>query len=200
MSARKVVKLAVFCLAFALVLPAILLVWIEKRWNGESMFVAFAQALSLVPGRIGGYVRAAFYYGSLDACSWETHVGFGSVFTHRRAAMGARVSMGQYCVVGHARLGDGVMMGSRISIPSGKRQHFDESGRITSETRFDTVTIGAGTWVGEGAIIMCDVGEGCIVSAGAVVTRDMPARCVIGGNPAKVLKELEQPLTSVLTG
>ncbi len=80
------------------------------------------------------------------------------------------------------------MMASRVSVPSGKRQHLDDEGRLASTTRFDTVTIGDGTWVGEGAIIMADVGRQCIVSAGAVVSKEMPDSCLIGGNPARVLK------------
>jgi acetyltransferase-like isoleucine patch superfamily enzyme len=98
--------------------------------------------------------------------------------------------MGAYCVIGHADIGPEVMMGSRVSIPSGKRQHFDDSGQISSATRFDTVRIGRKCWIGEGAIILSDVGSGCIVSAGAVVIKSVPDRCIVGGNPAQVIKEL----------
>jgi acetyltransferase-like isoleucine patch superfamily enzyme len=100
--------------------------------------------------------------------------------------------MGSYCVIGHARIGEGVMMGSRVSVPSGKRQHFDDAGRVTSDTRYDSVTIGRRTWVGEGAIIMANVSEECIVSAGAVVLQDAPARSIVGGNPARVIKSLDE--------
>jgi acetyltransferase-like isoleucine patch superfamily enzyme len=82
------------------------------------------------------------------------------------------------------------MMGSRVSIPSGKRQHFGDDRGLTATTRFDTVEVGEGTWVGEAATIMANVGEGCVVSAGAVVARDMPAHSIVGGNPARVLKSL----------
>jgi virginiamycin A acetyltransferase len=189
---KTMLKAGVFALCIAVVAPGIILAWIEKRWlRGEVLFNFFAQGLAVFPGLPGSYLRGAYYFGTLDQSSWETHVGFGSMFTHRGGALGARASMGSYCVIGHARIGAEVMMGSRVSIPSGKRQHLDSEGNLTSDTtRYDTVTIGDRTWVGEGAIIMANIGSGSIVSAGAVVTRDMPGGVLIGGNPAQVIKEL----------
>jgi acetyltransferase-like isoleucine patch superfamily enzyme len=52
------------------------------------------------------------------------------------------------------------------------------------------VKIGAGSWVGEGAIIMADVGAHSIVSSGAVVIHATPDRVLVGGNPARVIREL----------
>ena len=171
--------------------PMILAAWLEKRVSrGDTVFVCAGQFLALIPGLVGSYLRAAYYYASLEKCSWEIRVGFGSIFTHRGASLDANVSMGAYCVIGHADIGDNVMMASRISIPSGKRQHIDESGRLRSVPRFDRVAVGRGSWVGEGAIIMADVGEYCIVSAGTVIVKEMPAACLVAGNPAKVVKVL----------
>ena len=190
MRVRQLVKIAAFGVALLLVWPFVAVAWLEKHASkGEAFFTLFAQFLALVPGRPGSYLRGGYYFGTLDRCSWETHVGFGSMFTHRGGSMGTRASMGAYCVIGHARIGDEVMIGSRVSVPSGKRQHIDAAGRLTSASRYETVTIGRQTWVGEGAIIMADVGAECIVSAGAVIINDMPDRCLVGGNPARVLKE-----------
>lgn len=193
MSPRTALKSVMFAAALALVSPLILVSWLEKQLAlGEALFTAFAQLLALVPGHPGSWLRGAYYFGTLESCSWETRVGFGSMFTHRGGALGARASTGAYCVLGHAHLGEGVMMGSRVSVPSGKRQHLDEAGRLTDgKNVYDRVTIGPRTWVGEGAIIMADVGGESIVSAGSVVVKAMPGRCLIGGNPARVIKELE---------
>ena len=190
MSARQFLKRLVFGVCLVAVLPMILAVRIEDRFRGDAVFVSLNQLLALVPGFIGTYLRAAYYYGSLEECSWQVHIGFGSVFTHRGASIGKHVSMGAYCIVGHACIGDHVMMASRISIPSGRRQHVDESGRLSAEPRFEKVGIGRGSWIGEGAIIMADVGEHSIVSAGAVVVNDMPRSSLVAGNPAVVVKAL----------
>ena len=186
-------KAGVFALACAAVLPLIVLTWLEKGCRlSHGVFQTCAQLLAFMPGPIGRFLRAAFYWATLDDCSWEGNIGFGSVFVHRGARIAANVSTGLYCVMGHATIGRGVMMASHVSIPSGKRQHLDAAGQISSETRYDRVSIGARTWVGEGAIIMADVGECCIVSAGAIVIDAMPDATLIGGNPARVVKQLER--------
>lgn len=82
------------------------------------------------------------------------------------------------------------MMASRISVPSGKRQHIDEHGQLSSAPIFERVAIGNDCWIGEGVIVLADIGERCIVSAGAVVVKQAPEACLIAGNPAKVVKEL----------
>ena len=52
-----------------------------------------------------------------------------------------------------------------------------------------------GASVGSGATILARVtiGEGAIVGAGAVVTKDVPPRTIVAGNPARVLRKLDDP-------
>ena len=198
MSARQFLKRLVFAICLVVVSPMILAAWIEEKVSGgEAVFVFLSQLLALIPGLVGTYLRGAYYYGSLEECSWQVHVGFGTVFTYRGASLGTFVSMGAYCVIGHARIGDHVMMASRISIPSGRRQHLDESGRLSSEPRFERVEVGTGSWIGEGVIIMANVGEHCIVSAGAVVLNDMPGACLLAGNPAAVVRVLNHDVNGL---
>lgn len=55
------------------------------------------------------------------------------------------------------------------------------------------VTIGDKVWIGFNAVILKGVtlGEGAVVAAGSVVVKDVPAWTAVGGNPAKIIKELE---------
>ncbi len=50
----------------------------------------------------------------------------------------------------------------------------------------DNVWLGLGVKVGKGVTI----GENSVVAAGSVVAKDVPANTVVGGNPAKVIKQL----------
>lgn len=195
MSPTRIAKTLCFGICLVLVSPLVVVAWLEERLSSsEALFTLFAQMLAPAPGLPGAFLRGAYYFGTLRSCSWETHVGFGSIFTHRGASMARHASMGAYCVMGHAQIGEGVMIGSRVSIPSGKRQHLDADGRVSGgEGRYERVTIGAGTWVGEGAIVLADVGQRCIVSAGAVVTHPVPDDCLVGGNPARVLRPASTP-------
>ncbi|MET0660097.1 MAG: hypothetical protein ABW110_18300 [Steroidobacteraceae bacterium] len=193
MALRRILKAGAFGVAVLLVSPLIVITSLEKVCRfGDGVFRTCGQGLALVPGPIGSFLRGAFYWTTLDACSWEVRLGFGSVFMHRGASVAANVSTGLYCVLGHVTIGSGVMMASHVSIPSGKRQHLDAAGNITSETRYEAVTVGSRTWIGEGAIILADVGARCIVSAGAIVFDAMPDAVLIAGNPARAVKSLEQ--------
>lgn len=189
---RSIVKRFVFAACLLVVSPLVVTVWLEKQLSrSEQVFALCAQLLAVLPGLPGAWLRGAFYFGTLDQCSSETHVGFGSLFTHRGASLGRHASMGCYCVIGHAHIGAGVMIGSRVSIPSGKRQHFDVEGRLSADAHtFDSVSIGDGCWIGEGAIILADVGGGCVVSAGAVVSRATSEGCLIAGNPAREIRPI----------
>jgi acetyltransferase-like isoleucine patch superfamily enzyme len=51
-----------------------------------------------------------------------------------------------------------------------------------------------GASIGSGATVLSNVviGENAIVGAGSVVTKDVPPHCIVAGNPAKVLRYIEQ--------
>jgi acetyltransferase-like isoleucine patch superfamily enzyme len=64
-------------------------------------------------------------------------------------------------------------------------------------TQFSGVTICNGASIGANATLLpgIKVGERAMVGAGAVVTKDVPARAVVVGNPAKILRYLDDSLS-----
>jgi acetyltransferase-like isoleucine patch superfamily enzyme len=54
-------------------------------------------------------------------------------------------------------------------------------------------TVEEGAWVGCNSIILkgVTVGRGAVVASGSVVNKSVPPFTIVGGNPAKVLKEIE---------
>lgn len=56
------------------------------------------------------------------------------------------------------------------------------------------VTIGDNVWIGGRSIINpgVTIGDNSVIASGSVVTKDVPANTVYGGNPAKLLRKIEQ--------
>lgn len=55
------------------------------------------------------------------------------------------------------------------------------------------VKIGHNVWIGGRAIINpgVTIGNNVVIASGAVVTKDVPSNVVVGGNPAKIIKQVE---------
>lgn len=54
-------------------------------------------------------------------------------------------------------------------------------------------SIGDNVNVGANVVIIGDIkiGDNVIIGAGSVVVKDVPSNCIIGGNPAKIIRSLE---------
>jgi acetyltransferase-like isoleucine patch superfamily enzyme len=182
-------------LAVVLMFPCALCCWLEHWINPEheGVFVFFGQLIGLVPGLPGTYLRRAFYFQTLSSCARDIYIGFGSHFTHREACVESRVYIGSYALIGCAVLRKECMIGSRASLLSGGSLHaMDESGNWlpADRSQLQKIVIGENAWLGEGAIVMCDIGARAMVAAGAVVSTPVPERVMVGGNPARFIRSL----------
>lgn len=63
-----------------------------------------------------------------------------------------------------------------------------------SKVKRAPVVIEDRVWIGFNAIVLkgVTIGRGAVVAAGAVVTRDVPPYTIVGGNPARVIRELDE--------
>jgi acetyltransferase-like isoleucine patch superfamily enzyme len=71
----------------------------------------------------------------------------------------------------------------------------DSHGVEGRKVREAPIRIGDGAWIGARAIILpgVTIGSRALVAAGAVVTRDVPNDTLVGGNPARLIRELIYP-------
>lgn len=90
-------------------------------------------------------------------------------------------------------IGDGVLIGPGVSI-------FDHDHDLLAENIRESfisapISIGAGTWIGAGAVILkgVSIGEMAVIGANAVVTGDIPAGSVALGVPARAVGSITQP-------
>ena len=79
MPLRRVLKRTVFAVAVLLVSPLILAARLESLTsNGEGFFTCFGEGLSILPGRLGSFLRLAYYWGTLQSCTMDVVFSFGT--------------------------------------------------------------------------------------------------------------------------
>jgi virginiamycin A acetyltransferase len=196
---RQTLKKTLNVLCLVLVSPFAVTSWLEKNISkhSETVFLFWSHVFSLLPGLPGVFLRRAYYFLTLDNCSLNCYISFGSIFTHRASVIEDHVYLGAYAIVGSAFIGKNSLIGSRVSILSGKALHIrsDDGGwEPFDASRMVQVKLGPKVWVGEGALIMADLGEGSMVGAGAVVTSKVRSNIVVAGNPARFIRKIEETI------
>ena len=118
---------------------------------------------------------------------------------------GSNITIGARCFanfglvaldVARITIGDDVQIGPNVQLltpthpvePGPRREKWEAA---------QPITIGDNVWLGGGAIVLpgVTIGANTVVGAGAVVTRDLPANVVAVGNPARVVRRLDDPAT-----
>jgi acetyltransferase-like isoleucine patch superfamily enzyme len=191
---RGPLKTGLNVVAMVLVAPAAAICWLQESIAPGSVaaFTFWAHAVAQLPGAPGMFLRRAFYRLMLESCAENVIIEFGAIL-NRRAVLESGAYVGVYALIGWVRIGSNSLIGSRASIPSGGNQHsFLPSGTWspTDSSALRLVTIGANSWVGEGAVVMADVGERCMVAAGAVVAAAVPDGIMVAGNPARFVRKV----------
>jgi len=188
----KVIKLLLLGFFMLCVSPLILLTRLAYVFKSEIFLDMFGKMLSLIPGRLGSYIRIAYYKFVVSGIDSSVYMDFGSFLARRDVRIEAGVVIGAYCIVGQAHINKNTLISSRVSIMSGKYQHgkaFGDKGKSLKENKmeFEKVQVGSGCWIGENVIIMDNVGDDCIISAGSVVTKKIPDHSLAIGNPARAM-------------
>jgi len=99
---------------------------------------------------------------------------------------------------GEIRIGNRVMMGPGVKIYSGNHSLVASErmkivdGKLQLISIAELLTIGDDVWICGNATICpgVTIGNGAVIAAGAVVTKNVPEHTLVGGNPAKVIKEI----------
>jgi acetyltransferase-like isoleucine patch superfamily enzyme len=162
----------------------------------DVVFRTCSELLALVPYFPGVFLRYEFYRFALRRCGRNVLIEGGVVFVYRDVQLGDDVLIGRNSIVHHCDIGDGVLIGDRVTLLSGSRQHrFARTDvpiiRQGGEKR--RITIEDDCWIGSHAVVMNDVRHGSVVSAGAVVREEVAPLTIVGGVPAKKIGERSGP-------
>jgi acetyltransferase-like isoleucine patch superfamily enzyme len=113
-------------------------------------------------------------------------------------------SVGKCCKVSsHTFICEGVVIEDEVFIGHGVMFINDSYPRATTgegglqteaDWKVERTVIKKGASIGSGATILCNtsVGENAIVGAGSVVTKNVPPNAIVAGNPARILRYIDE--------
>ena len=96
-------------------------------------------------------------------------------------------------------IGDGVLLGREVYISDNSHGNTDRSilgvpPKVRPLTSKGPVVIGKNVWIGRQTTILpgVSIGENAVIGANSVVNKDIPANCIAAGNPAKVIRRVDE--------
>ncbi len=110
--------------------------------------------------------------------------------------IGDHVYLNASCIIldcNEVHIGNHVMIGPAVQIYT-PAHDLQAEARIQGWEIAKPIVIEDNVWIGGGAILLpgAKIGRNAVVGAGSVITRDVPANTVVAGNPAKIIREIEQ--------
>jgi acetyltransferase-like isoleucine patch superfamily enzyme len=134
----------------------------------------------LVDGKCNFFFAARFSDRPTLLIGDNTGIGHACAFT-----VGKMISIGRHC-----RIAEGVFIFDSPGHPADPAARMAGLPPIADEVR--PVAIEDNVWLGARSIVMpgVTIGQGSIVVAGAVVMSDVPTYTVVAGNPARQIRKL----------
>lgn len=158
--------------------------------NANAALESHSQFISLVPGKIGNYLRNAFYRLTLDHCDPEATICFGVLISSTKARIGRHAYIASHSCLGWVTIEEDVLLAPSVHVLGGPHMHTFDSLNIpirNQPRKPHCVTIGRDSWIGTGTVVLADVSSQVVVGANSTVTKPIPARAIAVGSPAKIL-------------
>jgi maltose O-acetyltransferase len=164
--------------------------WVQsRRWIfwvnslAASPYVSF-DARKRIYRRVGMEVSPECY-----------EIGAHCYFHSADIVIGPKTRINDYCYfenVGRISIGRGVGIGMHAAFITSAHE-IGPAQRRSGRWSFEPITLGDGCWVGARSTVLpgVTIGAGAVIAAGSTVTGDCEPNCIYGGNPARLIRRIE---------
>lgn len=146
-------------------------------------------------GRNAHIVTARDRTVSLSTWAFEEHQGHIDIGDNCLLCPGVRLDSASAI-----EIGDNCMLAAGSYITDADWHDIYDRTRAVGAT--EPVKLEQNVWIGDGAIVCkgVTIGENSVIGAGSVVVNDVPANTIAAGNPARVVKALDEEKELVTRG
>ncbi|WP_238403274.1 maltose acetyltransferase domain-containing protein [Paenibacillus mesophilus] len=171
---------------------------VKDRLNARRLTRLFNQSLETDDEQRNGFLRELFgstgnqyYIEPSFRCDYGYNIHIGENFYANFDCVLLDV-----CEI---RIGDNCFLAPGVHIYTATHP-IEALDRISGAEFGKPVTIGHNVWIGGRAVINpgVKIGNNAVIASGAVVTKDVPGNVIVGGNPAKIIKHIDNSLSKEL--
>jgi acetyltransferase-like isoleucine patch superfamily enzyme len=147
--------------------------------------------------KLGDNVKLSKFI-NLYGCEVGEHTKIGAfVEIQKNAVVGKNCKISSHTFICEGvTIEDDVFIGHSVTFINDSYPRATVGGQLQTERdwRLERTLVKKGASVGSGATILANVtiGENAIVGAGSMVTKDVAANSIVAGNPARLLRVLEE--------
>jgi acetyltransferase-like isoleucine patch superfamily enzyme len=128
----------------------------------------------------------------------ETKIG-AFVEIQKNASVGKRCKISSHTFVCEGvTIEDNVFIGHNVTFINDSFPRATAGDQLQTEAdwKVERTLVKKGASIGSGCTILANItiGENALVGAGSVVTKDVPRNTIVVGNPARVLRKIEQTM------